>query len=457
MKFLDLAKVYIRSGGGGAGCASFRREKFIEFGGPDGGDGGNGGSVYAEAVEGLNTLIDFRYQQHFFAKSGQPGMGNQKTGKSGDDIVLRVPRLAVVDAEACLDRVSSAMASAADEQLSLPLVGTSLLLQPLAEALQRELATVRAPGSAGMARAQLAASALHGAFHERHRILHDDASTWAASVRAAAVEVVSISTSGRPGGGTSVCASAATSASPAAAAQLCALAALLPAVPVHRAQALMQAVALWPAAAPAPPLPDGMGSGALQQCAGLSLLTAACGAVLSRARGVQCALRALCGERCQGDAAAWLCNGDAPAGARVAHACVRLLSAACVSAAPQLPGSDTRSEDALLTAVAALQLCRVCTQCHGLAEGGALPPVDTAVSAAALLTLLRRLGASLATPQGQVAGDSGAVPAALRGACRQAAGAVKELSRVANLGLGATCDALLDSCCGSNGGVASGD
>jgi GTP-binding protein len=91
MKFLDLAKVYIRSGGGGAGCASFRREKFIEFGGPDGGDGGHGGSVYAEAVEGLNTLIDYRYQQHFFAKSGQPGMGNQKTGKSGDDIVLKVP------------------------------------------------------------------------------------------------------------------------------------------------------------------------------------------------------------------------------------------------------------------------------------------------------------------------------------------------------------------------------
>ncbi|MFN3294200.1 MAG: GTPase ObgE [Gemmobacter sp.] len=91
MKFLDLAKVYIRSGGGGAGCVSFRREKFVEFGGPDGGDGGNGGSVWAEAVEGLNTLIDFRYQQHFFAKSGQPGMGSQRTGKSGDDIVLRVP------------------------------------------------------------------------------------------------------------------------------------------------------------------------------------------------------------------------------------------------------------------------------------------------------------------------------------------------------------------------------
>ncbi len=91
MKFLDLAKVYIRSGGGGGGCVSFRREKFIEFGGPDGGDGGNGGSVWVEAVEGLNTLIDFRYQQHFFAKSGQPGMGAQRTGKTGEDIVLRVP------------------------------------------------------------------------------------------------------------------------------------------------------------------------------------------------------------------------------------------------------------------------------------------------------------------------------------------------------------------------------
>jgi len=91
MKFLDLAKVYIRSGGGGAGSVSFRREKFIEYGGPDGGDGGRGGDVWAEAVEGLNTLIDFRYQQHFFAKSGQHGMGSQMTGKSGDDIVLRVP------------------------------------------------------------------------------------------------------------------------------------------------------------------------------------------------------------------------------------------------------------------------------------------------------------------------------------------------------------------------------
>jgi hypothetical protein len=75
MKFLDLAKVYLRSGGGGGGAVSFRREKYIEHGGPDGGDGGRGGDVWVEVVEGLNTLIDFRYQQHFFAKNGQPGHG----------------------------------------------------------------------------------------------------------------------------------------------------------------------------------------------------------------------------------------------------------------------------------------------------------------------------------------------------------------------------------------------
>ena len=91
MKFLDLAKVYIRSGAGGNGWVSFRKEKFVEFGGPDGGDGGHGGDVIAEAVEGLNTLIDFRYQQHFFAQNGQPGMGSSRTGASGDDIILRVP------------------------------------------------------------------------------------------------------------------------------------------------------------------------------------------------------------------------------------------------------------------------------------------------------------------------------------------------------------------------------
>lgn len=91
MKFLDLAKVYIRSGAGGNGCISFRREKYIEYGGPDGGDGGTGGSVIAEAVDGLNTLIDFRYQQHFFAANGRGGAGQQRTGASGDDIILRVP------------------------------------------------------------------------------------------------------------------------------------------------------------------------------------------------------------------------------------------------------------------------------------------------------------------------------------------------------------------------------
>ena len=91
MKFLDLAKVYIRSGSGGNGCVSFRREKYIEYGGPNGGDGGKGGSVIIEAVDGLNTLIDFRYQQHFFAQNGQAGMGNNRTGKDGQDVVLRVP------------------------------------------------------------------------------------------------------------------------------------------------------------------------------------------------------------------------------------------------------------------------------------------------------------------------------------------------------------------------------
>ena len=91
MKFLDLAKVYIHSGSGGGGAVSFRREKYVEFGGPDGGDGGRGGDVIIEAVQGLNTLIDFRYQQHFFAQNGKHGMGQQSTGRGGDDITLRVP------------------------------------------------------------------------------------------------------------------------------------------------------------------------------------------------------------------------------------------------------------------------------------------------------------------------------------------------------------------------------
>jgi GTPase len=91
MKFLDQAKVYIRSGDGGNGCLSFRREKFIEFGGPDGGDGGRGGDVWVECVANLNTLIDFRYQQHYKATRGQHGMGANRTGSDGDDATLKVP------------------------------------------------------------------------------------------------------------------------------------------------------------------------------------------------------------------------------------------------------------------------------------------------------------------------------------------------------------------------------
>ncbi|PIT69675.1 GTPase ObgE [Bartonella tribocorum] len=91
MKFLDQAKVYIRSGNGGSGAVSFRREKFIEFGGPDGGNGGRGGDVWALVVDGLNTLIDYRYQQHFKAKTGGHGKGRNMTGEKGDDVILKVP------------------------------------------------------------------------------------------------------------------------------------------------------------------------------------------------------------------------------------------------------------------------------------------------------------------------------------------------------------------------------
>src|SRR3954469_15022185 len=91
MKFLDEAKVYIRSGDGGKGCISFRREKFVPNGGPDGGDGGRGGDIVAECVSGLNTLIDYRYQQHFKAKKGTHGMGSNCTGESASDLVLKLP------------------------------------------------------------------------------------------------------------------------------------------------------------------------------------------------------------------------------------------------------------------------------------------------------------------------------------------------------------------------------
>src|SRR5246500_3034623 len=91
MKFLDEAKVYLRSGDGGAGCVAFRREKFIEFGGPSGGNGGRGGDVVFEVAEGLNTLIDFRYRQHFKAPKGRNGEGSERTVANGEPLVIRVP------------------------------------------------------------------------------------------------------------------------------------------------------------------------------------------------------------------------------------------------------------------------------------------------------------------------------------------------------------------------------
>ena len=91
MKFLDQVKIYIKAGNGGDGSPSFRREKFIEYGGPDGGDGGKGGSVILKAEQNLNTLIDFRYQQHHKAKRGENGAGQNRTGRSGEDLILKVP------------------------------------------------------------------------------------------------------------------------------------------------------------------------------------------------------------------------------------------------------------------------------------------------------------------------------------------------------------------------------
>ena len=91
MKFLDEAKIYLKAGDGGSGCVSFRREKYIEFGGPDGGDGGRGGNIVFKAVTNLNTLIDFRYKQHFKAQRGKDGSGKNRTGASGDDLIIEVP------------------------------------------------------------------------------------------------------------------------------------------------------------------------------------------------------------------------------------------------------------------------------------------------------------------------------------------------------------------------------
>ena len=91
MKFLDQVKIFIKAGNGGSGSPSFRREKFIEFGGPDGGDGGKGGSVILKSERNLNTLIDYRYQQHFKAKKGEDGQGQNRTGRGGEDLILKVP------------------------------------------------------------------------------------------------------------------------------------------------------------------------------------------------------------------------------------------------------------------------------------------------------------------------------------------------------------------------------
>jgi GTPase len=100
MQFLDQCKIYLKSGDGGRGSASFRREKFIEFGGPDGGDGGRGGDIVFVAIDNLNTLIDYRYRQHFRAQDGRPGAGRERTGADGEDLVLRVPTgTQIMDAE----------------------------------------------------------------------------------------------------------------------------------------------------------------------------------------------------------------------------------------------------------------------------------------------------------------------------------------------------------------------
>ena len=91
MKFVDQTRIFVKSGPGGNGIVSFRREAYVEFGGPNGGDGGKGGDVIFEAVEGLNTLVDYRYMRHHKAKKGQHGMGSNMTGKGGEDLILKVP------------------------------------------------------------------------------------------------------------------------------------------------------------------------------------------------------------------------------------------------------------------------------------------------------------------------------------------------------------------------------
>ena len=159
MRFLDLAKIYVKSGDGGGGCASFRREKFIEFGGPDGGDGGRGGHIIAVADPDLNTLVDFRYRQHFKADRGQNGMGQERTGKSGEDIRLRLPigtQIYAEDGETLLADLVGAGRGGAD----LPRRRRRPRQRPLQE-LDQPRAAPRRPGlpgrgALGLARAEAA-------------------------------------------------------------------------------------------------------------------------------------------------------------------------------------------------------------------------------------------------------------------------------------------------------------
>ena len=149
MKFLDQARVYVRSGDGGAGCVSFRREKFIEFGGPDGGDGGRGGDVVVECAGGLNTLIDFRYQQHFKAKTGMHGMGKNRAGGRGADAVLKVPAGTQVFDEGS-EELSSPTSSARASASSSPKAATAASATPISPPrpiARRAAPTPASPGS----------------------------------------------------------------------------------------------------------------------------------------------------------------------------------------------------------------------------------------------------------------------------------------------------------------------
>ena len=146
MKFLDEAKIHLRSGDGGDGVIAFRREKFIEFGGPDGGNGGKGGDIVFEAVENLNTLIDFRYTQHFRAKKGGNGAGSDRTGAGAPDVVIKVPvgtQILADDREtllADLERARAARGAAARRRRRVRQRALQVLDQPRAAPRRQGLA-----------------------------------------------------------------------------------------------------------------------------------------------------------------------------------------------------------------------------------------------------------------------------------------------------------------------------